>query len=440
MQSTTLFPEEIKPEIKKENLSYLKNTNNSHQPLAFQMAPKNFQEYIGQSHILGADKPLRQLIEQDKLFSIILWGPPGCGKTSLSRLISKITKSRYISINAVTAKISDIKEAIEISKANQLSNIRTILFIDEIHRFNKVQQDALLPEVENGLITLIGATTENPFFSVIPGLISRSQVFELHPLSQKDLKKILEQTINKLSNTLQIQLEEDAKAYLINESQGDARKLLNLIEMASNLSSSNAIAINKQKLEELTQTKGTKYNTDAHYDLVSAYIKSMRGSDPDAAIYWLARMLKGGENPEFIARRLIIFASEDIGNADPMALVLATSLLDAVKFIGMPEVQINFAHVTTYLATAPKSNASYSAIKLANKLIEQGIIYPVPKHLKDSHYKGAKKMGFGKDYKYPHNNEADASDQKYMPQKHTFYSPKESGYEKNIAKRIKNIT
>ncbi|MFC1770727.1 replication-associated recombination protein A [Candidatus Margulisiibacteriota bacterium] len=408
MQSLGLFPEETNDPAKDTSA-----------PLAYQMAPMDFEEFVGQEHILGKDKPLRSLIEQDKLISLILWGPPGCGKTSLSRLISRLTKSEYSGINAVTAKVADLKQAIEQAKVTKQKGQKTILFIDEIHRFNKLQQDALLPEVENGLITMIGATTENPFFSVIPGLISRSQVFELYPLERADLEKILGSTLSKLNSIKNYSLDNQAKEFLVNEARGDARRLINMIEAGFNLVSHDNHMITRDRLELLAQTKGTVYNEDSHYDLISAFIKSMRGSDPDAAIYWLARMLKGGEDPEFIARRMIIFASEDIGNADPQALVLATSLLEAVRFIGMPEIQINLAHVTTYLATAPKSNASYMAIKKANLLIDEGVIYNVPKHLRSSTYQGKKQLGLGKGYVYSH--DYPDAEQQFLPKKHTFY-------------------
>jgi putative ATPase len=407
-------------------------------PLAYKLAPKSLDEYIGQSHIFEKGKPLYQMIEQDSLFSMILWGPPGCGKTSLSRLIAGKTSAIYIALNAVTAKVSDVKDAIEKAKFNLNQNKRTLLFIDEIHRFNKLQQDALLPEVESGLITFIGATTENPYFSVIPGLISRAQVFEFEPLTEKHMHTILDNAITKISKEQPLKITTKAKQYLVGHANGDARKLINILEMADSVNKTNN-ELTVKTLENLTQSKGLRYNTDEHYDLNSAFIKSMRGSDPDAAVYWLARMLKGGENPEFIARRLIIFASEDVGNSDPMALVLATSVLSAAKFIGMPEVQINLSQVTTYLATAPKSNASYNAILKANKLIEEGKLIKVPDTLRDSHYKGAKKMGFGKGYIYPHKSPDGIVSQNYMPEQLDLYKPKELGHEKIIIKRLEYI-
>ncbi len=343
-------------------------------PLAYRMAPKNFDDYLGQDRILGPDKPLRKLIEADKLGSIILWGPPGCGKTALSRLISQKTKSLYLSLNAVTAKISDIKDSIEAAKKARFRQQKTVLFIDEIHRFNKIQQDALLPEVESGLLTLIGATTENPFFSVIPALISRSQIFELHALSDDALTTLL-------TKTCPLTFTPEAKAQLLHHAQGDARKLLNRVESIVTLYTHSPITLDD--INSLTQTKGIPHNKDSHYDIISALIKTMRASQPDTAIYWLARLLKGGEDPAFIARRLIVFASEDIGNADPHALVLTTSLLQAVHFIGMPEIRINLSQAVLFLANAPKNRDSYNAIQNAYSEIDKGRLDRVPDHLRN---------------------------------------------------------
>ena len=342
-------------------------------PLAFKLSPKTFDDYLGQEHLLAPDKPLRKLIESDKLISIILWGPPGCGKTGLSRLISQKTNANYIALNAVTAKISDIKDSIEAAKtARQFHNKRTLLFIDEIHRFNKTQQDALLPEVENGLLTLIGATTENPFFSVIPALISRCQLFELKPLTETHLKTLIQKTT--------IPIEPEAQIQLIHHASGDARKLLNLIET---LQASSDTSITTSDIEALTQVKGIAHNETTRYDIISAFIKSMRASNEDDAIYWLARLITSNEDPAFIARRLIVFASEDIGNADPQALPLATALIQAVQNIGMPEIRINLSQVTSYMAKAPKSRTNYTAINSALAAIHTGDIRQVPDHLKN---------------------------------------------------------
>lgn len=383
-------------------------------PLAYQLAPQTLDDYIGQTHLVGEGKPLRKLLESDRIMSMILWGPPGCGKTSLAKLISNLTKSYFVSMNAVTAKIADIKSSAEEAKSRKKLGQDTILFIDEIHRFSKTQQDALLPHVESGLFTLIGATTENPFFSVIPPLISRSRIFELEVLNKEQLELLLNRGITALSAQRKLTIDASAKAYLISQSRGDARTLFNLLEWCWNATDLASPIITQSSLEDLTQTKGVPLSIDSHYDMISALIKSMRGSDPEAAVYWLARLLKGGEDPEFIARRLIIFASEDIGLADVHALPLTTSLLQAVRFIGMPEIQINLSHVVTYLAKAAKSNVTYVAIKRANHIIEDGHIQAVPNHLRDAHYKGAKELGFGKGYKYPHDYEKAMVDQDYL--------------------------
>jgi len=409
---------------------------NKSQPLAYQLSPKTLDEFIGQSHIMDKGLPIEEMIRADRLLSLVLWGPPGCGKTSLAKCISQQTTSEFISLNAVTAKVADVKAAIDQARLHLRENCKTILFIDEIHRFNKLQQDALLPETESGLITFIGATTENPFFNVIPGLLSRAQVFELHPLTPENLKTILTRAIAFINQTSPIIIAPDAVEFLCTSVNGDARKMLNILEMAV---LKNEKTISKQLFVDLTQSKGTLYNEDTHYDLISAYIKSMRGSDPDAAVYWLARMLSGGEDPVFIARRMVIFASEDIGTADLHALPLALAALDAAKTIGMPEVRINLSHVTAYLASVPKSNAAYMAINQATSLIEKGAIYPVPNHLKNAHYTGEKKLGIGQGYLYPHDFANAVAKQDYLPGSHTFYEPKSFGFEKQIKKRLDAI-
>ena len=392
-------------------------------PLAYQLSPKTLEEYHGQTHLVGEGKPLRRLLDKDQLISAILWGPPGCGKTALARLMSKKTKARFMSLNAVMAKVSDIRESIQTAQSERETGRRSILFIDEIHRFNKAQQDALLPSVENGTITLIGATTENPFFSVNPSIISRAQVFELNPLKRDDLNALLSRSFdNPFARHLE-NLPDEYKQELISQSQGDARKLINLVELLASITDSHHLPNSMSDFKEMIQQKGVTHSESDHYDLISAYIKSIRGSDPDAAVYWLARLLKGGEDPRFIARRLMILASEDIGNADPQAMVMASSLMMIVEKVGMPEAQINLAQVTTYCATAPKSNASYKAILEANKCIESGSVYEVPKHLKDNHYSGAKKLGHGEGYEYSHNTEDGIGSQEYLPNKHSFYTP-----------------
>jgi putative ATPase len=297
----------------------------------------------------------------------------------LARFISQKTAADFVALNAVTARVADVKTAIDRARLNLQVKRRTIVFIDEIHRFSKAQQDALLPETESGLITLIGATTENPFFYVIPGLISRAQVLELQALAADDLAKLIERAVQQIKTKQDFEITPEGRQYLVEQAKGDARKLLTLVEMAM---AQKVTVVERDLLVKITQNQGTIYNQDMHYDLISAYIKSMRASDATGAIYWLARMLKGGEDPGFVARRMVIFASEDVGNADPQALLLANAALDATKVIGMPEVQINLAQVTHYLAAAPKSRAAYEAIAQANQQIEQGDIQPVPPHLR----------------------------------------------------------
>jgi putative ATPase len=380
------------------NLTVIEKDDNE-APLAYRLAPAVLEEYFGQEHLLGEGKPIRQMLMSDKMFSLILWGPPGCGKTALSKLIARHISAQFYALNAVTAKIQDIKVVLNKAEIHRQNGKKTMLLIDEIHRFNKAQQDALLPDVEKGLITMVGITTQNPYFSVIPALLSRTTIFELYALNNRDLKKILIKALKK--EGISQEFSPEVLDFLIQQAKGDARKLLNSVEMIKCFLKED-IEMKICDLENMLQSKGLGYGVDDHYDLISAYIKSMRGSDVDAAVYWLARMLKGGEDPLFIARRMVIFASEDIGNADPQALLMAQACFEAARNIGMPEVQINLAHGTTYLAKAPKSNASYQAILAANRLIDEGIVYKVPKVLKDSHYHGAKKMGFGQGYKNPH--------------------------------------
>ena len=404
-------------------------------PLAYLLAPTSFDDYVGQTHLMGVNQPLRKCIDSDHVISMILWGPPGCGKTSLSRLISSQTHHDYHALNAVTAKVADIRKLTDqASHQAQKNNKKTILFIDEIHRFSKTQQDALLPSVESGLITLIGATTENPYFSVTPSLLSRCQLFELFSLSRSALQCLLQ----KGCKTLSLSLNNDVQDYILNQAQGDARKLLNYTEMLHQAYPN--IMIEVTHCQDLFQRHGTALSKDDHYNITSAWIKSMRGSDPDAAVYWMTRLIEGGEPAPFIARRLIIFASEDIGNADPQALPLATSLLEAVNAIGLPEVAINLSHVTLYLASAPKSNACYMALKAAQRTIRSGPLLSVPDPLKDAHYKGAEKLGHGNGYKYPHDYPNALVNQAYLPTPLQLYQPKDVGYEASIKKRLDYIS
>ncbi|RAP33094.1 hypothetical protein DID75_03225 [Candidatus Marinamargulisbacteria bacterium SCGC AG-410-N11] len=404
-------------------------------PLAFQLAPKTINEFQGQSHLMGVGKPLRNILEQKQLTSLILWGPPGCGKTSYARLVANHLDCHVDMINAVTANIAIMKQCIEQAKQRQKS---TLLFIDEIHRFSKTQQDALLPSVESGLITLLGATTENPYFSVISGLVSRCQIVEFKPLSKLSLTKIYDNALDKIKKNNPVKIDPKIKDIVIGECRGDARKLVNYVDIIKNqaIKTKN---ITLDSIQALLQNQGKSLRKDDHYDLISAFIKSMRGSDPDATVYWLSRLLDSGEDPRFIARRLVIFASEDIGTADPHALPLATAVQQAATTIGLPEIEINLSHVAIFLATAPKSNATYEALKKAKSTIKQGNFHDIPNHLRDSHYKGAKKEGFGQQYQYPHDDPKGIIKQDYLPQKHTFYTPKSIGYEKIIQDRIRWI-
>jgi putative ATPase len=380
------------------------------QPLAYRMCPLTLDDFVGQEHILGEGKLLRRAIEADRISSLILYGPPGTGKTALARIIASQTKAHFEWLNAASATLDDLRKIIRTSKALKQQGTKTILFLDEIHRFNKLQQDALLPDVEEGTLILIAATVENPFFYVNSALLSRSQVFELNPLSEEEILKILNNAINNKAKGLgglKTAIDSAALRHIAKICDGDARKALSALEIAvltTPPDASGIININLSIAEESIQKKSIIYDKkgDQHYDTASAFIKSMRGSDAGAAIYYLAKMLYAGEDPRFIARRIVICASEDVGNADPMALVLAVSALKAVEFIGMPEARIPLAQAAAYVARAPKSNASYMAIEKAMDDIKKERTSEVPDHLKNSHYQGAEKLGRGKGYKYPH--------------------------------------
>lgn len=399
-------------------------------PLAYRMSPRTLDEYVGQKHIIGPGKLLQRAIEADRITSLILYGPPGIGKTALARIIAGKTKSDFEWLNAATIGLDELRKVIQQAKKKKNEGIRTILFLDEIHRFNKLQQDALLPDVEEGNITLIAATVENPFFYVNSTLLSRSQVFQLNPLSKDELlvviKKAIEDKERGLGN-LNIRADEDALQHIAEMSDGDARKALSALELAALTTPADdngEIRITLEIAEESIQKKYIVYDKkgDQHYDTISAFIKSMRGSDPDAALYYLAKMIYAGEDPRFIARRIVICASEDVGNADPMALIIATSALRAVEFIGMPEGKIPLAQATIYVAKAPKSNACYKAIEAALSDVATEATMEVPDNLKDSHYPGAKKLGHGNGYKYPHDYGGYVQ-QDYLPKKKKYYKP-----------------
>ena len=398
---------------------------NVNQPLAYRMKPKTLDDYVGQKHILGKDKILYRTIKADRLSSIILWGPPGCGKTSLAKVISNTTKYKFTKINAVTAGISDIKNAIEEAK-NVLLNPtgKCILFIDEIHRFNKLQQDALLPYVEDGTVILIGATTENPYFEVNKALISRSMVFKLNPLTEDDIYEILKKSLISKEGLgeYNIKIEDDTLRKIADTSNGDVRTALNGLEVAvltTQMSSDGYIHITNEIAANSVQSRKAIFdkNGDSHYDNISAFIKSMRGSDPDAAIFYLARALNGGEDPVFIARRIVIAASEDVGMANPNALVVATSAMQAVTMIGMPESRIILSEAATYVATSPKSNATYLGINRAMEDVQKKDTGEIPMHIRNAPKEGMEKMGYGVGYKYPHDYPNHMVEQQYLPDK-----------------------
>lgn len=420
-------------------------------PLASRMRPTTLDEVVGQQHIVGKDKLLYRAIKADKLSSIIFYGPPGTGKTTLAKVIAHTTSAEFMQINATSAGKKDMEEVVEQAKANQgMYQKKTILFIDEIHRFNKGQQDYLLPFVEDGTIILIGATTENPYFEVNGALLSRSVIFELKKLSADDIKTLIKRALTdkeKGMGAYDAQIDDDALDFLADVSNGDARAALTAIELGvltTDRSEDGIIHITIDVASECIQKRVISYDKkgDNHYDTISAFIKSMRGSDPDAAVYYLARMLYAGEDVKFIARRIMILASEDIGNADPMAMVVASSAAAAVERVGMPEAQIILSQAVTYMACAPKSNAAYNAISEAMRVVKETKTPPVPAHLQDAHYGAAEKLGHGVGYKYAHDYPNHYVKQQYLPDGLTdqvFYKPSDIGYEAKIQEYFKKI-
>lgn len=374
-------------------------------PLAELLRPKTLDDFLGQSNVLSENSPLFNLLKTNRLFSLILWGEPGCGKTTLARLIATQTNAQFIEMSAVTSGVKEIKDAVETAKMSLRSGIKTILFIDEIHRYSKTQQDALLPHLENGTLFLIGSTTENPSFQVIPALLSRVQVIRLNTLNDESIKNIILKGFNYLQvNYQKIDFDEEVIKFIINHARGDARAALNLVEnayFASDLSQ-NVRKLSIETLENISQKRNVRYSQQEHYDCASAFQKSLRGSDADAAVYYLAKMIAAGEDPRFIARRLIVTAAEDVGNADTNALAVAVNAYKAVELLGLPEGRIPLAQAVIYVAKAPKSNATVCAIDKALSDIENGLDYPPPMHLRDSHYKDASKYGFGIGYVYSH--------------------------------------
>ncbi len=418
----------------------------SHQaPLAERVRPRSLKDFVGQEHLLGEGKPLRVLIESDQLPSMIFWGPPGTGKTTLARIVAQHTQAEFFQLNAVSSGVKDVREVLERAERNRRRlDKRTILFIDEIHRFNKAQQDALLHSVEDGLITLIGATTENPSFEVISPLLSRARVYVLHSLTNEQLNAIIDHALRTDVAYRNENIVVDDREYLILLSGGDARMMLNGLETAIRLTKPDAEGrrlVTRKQIEEAFQRKYVKYDKggEEHYNIISAFIKSVRGSDPDAAVYWLARMLEGGEDPKFIARRMIVLASEDIGNADPYALTLATSCFTAVDYIGMPEARIVLGQTATYLASCAKSNASYKAIEEAFADVRSRPDEPVPLHLRNAPTKLMENLGYGSNYKYSHDFDQNFVEQQYLPDgfnNKVYYRPTANGGEQKIRERL----
>lgn len=410
-------------------------------PLPERMRPRSLDELVGQEHILGPDKLLRRAIEADRIQSVILYGPPGTGKTTIAQIIARTTNCPFVRLSAVEATVADLRN--ELLKAeNRLQNLGrpTILFIDEIHRFNRAQQDVLLPQVESGVIRLIGATTHNPCFFIISPLLSRSLIFELKPLSEEEIIRILQRALQDEERglgRLRIRIDQQALAHIAKMAEGDARRALNALEIAALTvppGPDGTIHITLKDAQESIQRKAILYDNeeDQHYDTISAYIKSLRGSDPDAAIYWLAKMIEAGEDPRFIARRLVICAAEDVGLADPKALLIAQAAAQAVDFVGLPEARIILAEATLYIATAPKSNSAIVAIDSALQDIREKRVVPVPVHLRDGHYVGAERLGHGKGYRYAHDFPGHFVVQDYLGVDREFYHPSDQGYEKHL--------
>jgi putative ATPase len=414
-------------------------------PLAARMRPKSLDEMVGQSELLGAGKLLRRLVAAKKLQSILLYGPPGTGKTTLARLLAVETQAAFRQINAVTSGIKDLRDALDWARDEvSASGARPILFIDEIHRFNRSQQDALLPDVESGTVALVGATTSNPFFSVNGALLSRSQIFELHAIGEADIVQLLERALADRTVGLgkyPMKVHPDALKYCARIAEGDARRALNALEIAVLSSNQYPIELTVGLMQESMQKKILQFDPtgDEHYDMASALIKSIRGSDADAALYWLARALESGEEVRFLCRRLVIFASEDIGNADPQALSLAVSTMQACEFVGLPECQLTLSQAVIYLALAPKSNSATTAILNARNEVKQGTLIPVPIHLRDGHYPGSTALGHGLGYQYSHDAPDGIATQDYLGVERQFYVPVERGAEIAMAERYQAI-
>lgn len=414
-------------------------------PLAARMRPRTLAEFVGQGHFLGEGKLLSRMLQADRLGSVIFYGPPGTGKTSLAELIAHSTKSHFARINAASAGVKDVRSALDEARTRLETNGRkTVLFIDELHHFNRTQQDVLLPDVEDGIVTLIGATTENPFFSLVAPLVSRSRVFEFRPLTPDDVLRLLRQALADKSRGLaghNVRVADEALDFLADICDGDARRALSALEIGVLSVAASGQTVDLAVAQESIQKKAIHYDKagDEHFDAASALIKSMRGSDPDAAVYWLARMLEAGEEPRFLARRIVIAASEDVGNADPQALVVAQAAAQATEFIGMPECRIPLTQAVTYIALAPKSNASIKAIDAALDDVRTQRILPVPMHLRDAHYSGAKQLGHGAGYQYAHDHPEGWVDADYLGVERTYYEPVDRGVEAEMRRRLEDL-
>ncbi len=416
-------------------------------PLAVRMRPRTLGEVAGQKHFCGEGKLLWRMIGADRLSSVVFYGPPGTGKTSLAHVVARHTNAFFCQVNATSSNVKEIRDILA-GSAERKSRIgrKTVLFIDELHRFNKAQQDVLLPDVEQGTVILVGATTHNPFFALNSPLLSRSQIFQFKPLSKDDIVCLLRRALSDRERGLggyAVRISQEALEHLVEVCDGDARRALNALEVGvlSSGREGDTIEFDLKLAEDSIQRKAIVYDRDEdeHYDTASAFIKSMRGTDPDAALYWMMKMLEGGEDPRFIVRRVIICAAEDVGNAAPNALVLATAAQQAVEFVGMPEAAIPLAQAVTYIASAPKSNASYTAMEKARKDVQEGRTLQVPDHLKDASYPGASELGHGEGYKYAHSYEGHWVDQDYIPASVIYYEPSESGHEAKIAERLTRI-
>jgi len=413
-------------------------------PLAARMRPRRLADYVGQAKVVGPGTLLRRLIEADRLGSVILYGPPGVGKTTLAEIIARETKRRFVELSATASGVKDVRDVLEAARRRlEDDGQKTCLFVDEIHRYSKAQQDVLLPDVENGVIALIGATTQNPFFALTSALVSRSRIFELEALSRNDIAEVLRRAVADREQGLgneRIELTPEAVALLVETSDGDARRALGALEIGVLSSPQRPLVFTGALARESVQRKAIVYDSgDTHYDCASALIKSIRGSDADAGLYWLARMLEGGEDVRFLSRRLVILASEDIGNADPRALMIAVAAMQATEFVGLPECQLSLSQAVTYLALAPKSNACTTAIGAARRDVREQAVIPVPRHLQDKHYAGAKQLGRGQGYEYAHDAPEGIAAQDYLGVEKRYYEPTDRGFERDLAERLAEI-